>query len=111
MGAGEESGAEPAVRSAPGMYVSGERVFGPPVGTFDVEWVAREVDRSTAATFGESHQAVSAVWNRARAAGTLDGATLTAAAQAAGASRDVAEAAVTYVIAYCRAYAVDPAAR
>ena len=28
-------------------YVSGERVFGPPLGTFVVEWVAREVDRLT----------------------------------------------------------------
>ena len=29
----------------PSTYVSGERVFGPPLGTFDVEWVAREVQR------------------------------------------------------------------
>jgi hypothetical protein len=97
--------------STPRAYVSGERVFGPPVGTFDIDWVAREVERSTVASFPDAHRAVAAAWNRAREHGVLDGQALADAARGTGVPPDVGDSVADYVIAYCQAYAVDPAAR
>ncbi len=111
MVAGDVAGGNRDAGAAPSTYVSGERVFGPPVGTFDVDWVAREVERSTPASFAQAHRAVVAAWSKARADGVLDGPVLSAAAGAAGAPPDVAEAIASYVVAYCHAYDVDPAAR
>ncbi len=87
-------------------YVSGERVFGPPLGTFDVEWVAREVDRLTGCGLSSAHDWVAAAWSRARSAGSVDEPGLSAAAAAAGADLPSAGAVARYVAAYCQAYDV-----
>ena len=102
---------EDASVSAPPTYVSGERVFGPPIGTFDVDWVARQIERETTASFGQAHRAVVAAWQHARGSGSLDAEELDAAARRSGASAAVAEAVAEHVAAYCAAYDVDPAAR
>jgi hypothetical protein len=92
-------------------YVSGERVFGPPVGTFDVEWVARQVERETAASFDVVHAAVAQAWTAARRAGSLAPDLLAQAAGSVGATADISAAVTTYVSAYCDTYGVDPVAR
>ena len=95
----------------PDAYVSGERVFGPPVGTFDVEWVAREVERRSSVPFAQAHQAVASAWSAARSTGDLGPTSLAAAARAAGASDGLSDLVARQVGAYCEAYEVDPAAR
>lgn len=98
---------------AASWYSSGERVFGPPAGTFDAEWVAREVQRRTGVDFARVHQAVEAAWMAARASGSLDRGTLAAAARAgaSGLTAPTADLVADQVIGYCQAYRVDPAAR
>lgn len=95
----------------PPTYVSGERVFGPPVGTFDIEWVARQIERETTASFAQAHTAVSAAWTHARRSGSLDAEALAGTAHASGASAAVSSAVADHVIAYCSAYGVDPSSR
>lgn len=90
-------------------YSSGERVFGPPQGTFDVEWVAREVDRLTHCGFAPAHDWVVAAWSWARSAGSVDQGGLRAAAVAAGADQTSSDAVARYVAAYCETYEVNPA--
>lgn len=110
VGHGAHEGARSSGPAVP-TYVSGERVFGPPVGTFDVEWVAREIERATGTTFDVAHAAVEQTWAAARRIGSLAPGPLAQAAESAGASADVAASIATYVAAYCDAYGVDPAAR
>lgn len=100
-----------ASSTAPPTYVSGERVFGPPIGTFDVDWVAREIDRQTLVSFETAHRAVAEAWADARSHGSLDPALLAAAAERSGAPAEVAGVVAEHVVAYCAAYGVDPAAR
>lgn len=95
----------------PTGYSSGERVFGPPVGAFDAEWVAREVQRTTGAAFVDVHRAVEAAWAAARTSGSLGRDDLAEAARATGLGPGAADVLADQVIAYCRAYQVDPAAR
>ena len=102
-----QGGDAPAAPSTPSTYVSGERVFGPPVGTFDVEWVTRQIERETPASFDEAHSAVAAAWAHARQARSLDVDDLARAAQAVGVSAQVGGAVATQVVAYCAAYHVD----
>lgn len=90
-------------------YSSGERVFGPPQGTFDVEWVARELERRTGLPYATVHRAVAAAWAAARATGSLDRRRLADAAAATGLPQETADALAAYVAGYCEAYEVDPA--
>jgi len=53
-------------------YSSGERVFGPPVGTFDVEWVARGAARALGWTDATEIEAVANAWQRLRTTGRLE---------------------------------------
>lgn len=100
-----------AVTGEDSAYVSGERVFGPPVGTFDIEWVAREVERGAGCTRHDAHRGVRAAWVAARATASLDEALLADAVGAEGLPGDTVRVVVGQVVAYCRAYEVDPAAR
>ena len=88
-------------------YASGERVFGPPLGTFDTEWVAREVDRVTRCGFVSAHDWVAAAWSWARSAGSVDGTGLRSAAVAAGADPASSDVVARYVAAYCESYDVN----
>lgn len=88
-------------------YGTGERVFGPPRGTFDVEWVAREVDRLTHCGFTAAHDWVAGAWSWARSAGSIDEMGLRAAAVAAGADETSSGVVARYVAAYCESYEVS----
>jgi hypothetical protein len=92
-------------------YESGERVFGPPVGTFDVEWVARDVERRTGTTLRDAQRGVAAAWLAARRSASLEHAVMTDAATAEGLPPETAQTLVAQIVAYCTAYDVDPAAR
>ena len=93
--------------SAGSTYGSGERVFGPPRGTFDVEWVAREVDRLTGAGYATAHDWVAAAWEHARGTASLDVTGICDAVVGRGASTATAELVSRHVVAYCEAYDVD----
>lgn len=95
----------------PSTYVSGERVFGPPIGTFDVEWVAREVQRLTGADITQAHRSVEAAWSVARESGSAEAAALNEALSAGGVPVSVSRVTAALVAGYCAAYDVDPAAR
>ena len=95
--------------SAGSTYVSGERVFGPPRGTFDVEWVAREVDRLTGAGSADAHDWVATAWDHARRTTSLDADAISTAVRASGADTRAADVVARHVAAYCAAYDVDPA--
>lgn len=98
-------------RREPSSYVPGERVFGPPLGSFDVDWVAREVERSTGASFRDAHRAVELAWQSARTAQVVDETVIGTALMLAGLDEHLTDAVTEYVVAYCHAYDVDPAAR
>ncbi len=95
----------------PTTYESGERVFGPPLGTFDVEWVAREVQRLTGADVAQAHRAVETAWSLARASGKVDPVAITDGLSAQGTAPVVSQMTAALVAGYCAAYDVDPAAR
>jgi hypothetical protein len=95
----------------PSTYVSGERVFGPPLGTFDVEWVAREVQRLTGADVAQAHRSVEAAWSVARESGSAEAEKLDEALSARGVPASVSQVTAALVEGYCTAYDVDPAAR
>ncbi len=95
--------------SADSTYGSGERVFGPPRGTFDVEWVAREVDRLTGVGYVTAHDWVAAAWEHARRAASLDVTGICDAVVGRGAGTATGELVSRHVVAYCEAYDVDPA--
>jgi hypothetical protein len=95
----------------PSTYESGERVFGPPLGTFDVEWVAREVERRTGTDVADAYRAVESAWRAARASGSVDPQALGDAVAATGASPDVSQVTAALVARYCSDYQIDPAAR
>ena len=99
------------IEHEPTTYESGERVFGPPVGTFDVEWVAREVQRVTGAAVAEAHRAVETAWSVARESGTVDTDAITDRLSASGTAPAVSQVTAALVAGYCAAYDVDPAAR
>jgi hypothetical protein len=105
------SGTGPEEHPTPPTYSSGERVFAPPLGVFDVEWVAREVERRTGTSFDVAHAGTAAAWRAARTAGALDVGTLTAAAEDVGVPPEAAGTLARCVQAYCDAYDVDPADR
>ena len=94
--------------SAGSTYGSGERVFGPPRGTFDVEWVAREVDRLTGAGYATAHDLVATAWDHARRTASLDDTGIRDAVVARGADTATGELVSRHVVAYCEAYDVDP---
>lgn len=91
--------------------MSGERVFGPPLGTFDVEWVAREVQRLTGVDVTEAHRCVEAAWCVARESGAAEVEALNGALSARGVPASVSQVTASLVAGYCAAYDVDPAAR
>jgi hypothetical protein len=92
--------------SADSTYVSGERVFGPPRGTFDVEWVAREVDRVTDVGYATAHDWVAAAWRQARSTGSLAEDNVRAAVLEIGGNPASADVVARHVVAYCTAYEV-----
>jgi hypothetical protein len=98
-------------RHEPTTYETGERVFGPPLGTFDVEWVAREVQRLTGADVTQAHRAVESAWSAARQSGSAEAASLTDALAAQGTVPLISQVTGALVAGYCAAYDVDPAAR
>jgi hypothetical protein len=95
----------------PRSYASGERVFGPPAGVFDVEWVARAVERECGVPFGLAHGAVTTAWNAALAAGTVNAAPLERAIVDSGQPPLLGHCVALAVEAYCRSYEVDLAER
>jgi hypothetical protein len=102
----------PAARgpaSSGSTYGSGERVFGPPRGTFDVEWVAREIDRCTGAGYPSAHDWVATAWEHARRTTSVHQDGIREAVLASGAPRAAADLVARHVAAYCEAYDVDPA--
>jgi len=105
----QDRGAGDAPASAGSTYGSGERVFGPPRGTFDVEWVAREVDRLTGAGYSPAHDWVATAWGHARHTAALGEDDIRAAVLASGADAATADLVARHVVAYCEAYEVDPA--
>lgn len=105
------SGAGPEEHPTPPTYSSGERVFAPPIGVFDIDWVAREVERTAGMSFDIAHAGTAAAWGAARTAGFLDVGALTAAAANVGVPPEAAATLARYVTAYCDAYDVDPADR
>ena len=94
-----------------GTYDWGERVFAPPVGSFDVEWVSRGVERSTGLAFPDAVRLVSDLWSRAREAGSTDVDVLVGDGWEEHVPLSSVRIAARMVEEYCKAYDVDPAAR
>jgi hypothetical protein len=92
-------------------YDWGERVFAPPVGSFDVEWVSRGVERSTGLAFQDAVRLVADLWWQAREKGSTDVDVLVADGWEERVPLSAVRIAARLVEAYCRAYDVDPAAR
>jgi hypothetical protein len=109
MGSRRDSPAGDGPASAGSTYGSGERVFGPPRGTFDVEWVAREIDRGTGAGYPAAHDWVATAWDHARRTASVHEDGIRAALLASGAPTAAADLVARHVVAYCEAYDVDPA--
>lgn len=108
MGSDSESPAGRSPSPDDATYVSGERVFGPPRGTFDVEWVAREVDRLTGSGYRTAHGWVDQAWAQVRRTSELDEAAIRTVVERAGADVPTAAAVARHVVAFCDAYDVDP---
>lgn len=54
-------------RGTPSDWVSGERVFGPPVGTFDVDWLVPAVVEQAGVGPAAARAALQQVWSERRA--------------------------------------------
>jgi hypothetical protein len=57
------SGAGGPGRGTPTDWVSGERVFGPPVGTFDVDWLVPAVVEQAGVDVAVARAALQQVWS------------------------------------------------
>lgn len=92
-------------------YGWGERVFAPPVGSFDVEWVSRGVERSAGLPFQDAVRLVADLWSRAREEGSTEVDVLVADGWEEHVPLSAVRIAARLVEEYCQAYDVDPAVR
>ena len=89
-------------------YAEGERVFGPPQGTFDPEWAARLLlDRLPGLAWDEACGLAEAAWAALRAVGRPDAGAVTGRLAEAGTAGDRAAAAAAVAVALVESYEVD----
>ena len=92
-------------------YVEGERVFGPPDGSFDADWVAAAARQSDPGLPAETASLLAGqAWAHLREIGELDAPALARALLAA--NPDVGatpcNAVATAAVAFCESYGVTP---
>lgn len=96
--------------SSPSSYVEGERVFGPPYGSYDADWVASAARQADPGLPRETAQLLArAAWPLLRELGTTDPPALARrlmAEQEVGAT--AANTVAVAAVAFCAAYDVDP---
>ena len=92
-------------------YVEGERVFGPPAGTFDAAWVAAAARQQDPGLPAETAALLAGqAWARIRELGTLDAPSLARALLASndGVGATPCNAVATASVEFCEAYGVRP---
>ncbi|HWG92762.1 MAG TPA: hypothetical protein VNU66_00865 [Mycobacteriales bacterium] len=88
-------------------YVEGERVFGPPLGTYDADWVASAALEATSASPEVVRRLAAAAWPALRAgAPDLAAALRTAVPRA---PESAVQAVARTALGWCREYGVGPA--
>lgn len=89
-------------------YVEGERVFGPPPGSFDREWVAHDLERVVAGLdFARAYAVVGRAWQALRHGVAPEREALQdALARSDAVDTDLAGAVAERVLAFCDAYDV-----
>ena len=91
-----------------GPYSSGERVFGPPRGTFDVEWAARALqERRPGTPFDAAWSLAERAWEALRATGRPDPGAVARALADDGVPRAEADDAARVAVDLALAYDVD----
>ncbi len=97
----------------PAAYNEGERVLGPPQGSYDAAWVAQSA-RSADPGLPEAlaHELAAAAWGHLRAVGELDAPEVARRLLADNPQTGASPAAVVAraAVEFCRAYQVDPQA-
>jgi hypothetical protein len=93
-------------------YAEGERVFGPPSGSFDADWVAAAARQHDPGLPAETATLLAGqAWALLREIGELDAPALARALMAAnpGVGATPANVVATASVSFCRSYGVDPA--
>jgi hypothetical protein len=93
-------------------YAEGERVFGPPGGSFDADWVAAAARQQDPGLPPETASLLAGqAWALLREIGELDAPALARALMAAnpGVGATPSNVVATASVSFCQSYGVDPA--
>jgi hypothetical protein len=98
--------------SGPASYGEGERVFGPPQGTYDADWVAATArSKDPGLPEAMARELAGSAWEHLRAVGELDAPEVARRLMADDPSTGATPAAVVAraAVEFCQAYGVAPA--